>query len=121
VTFLLILGSFVCFVSVLFSCQEIETPVYVRKSIFDSSPEVYLLTHFRSQTTFTAAKNQGMKCLLQILPHLPIAVLSFILKLALLNYIGYEESFGSPRQCLEGHGFHHSHVVARFELVRWYF
>lgn len=55
-----------------------------------------------------------------ILPHLPISVLSFVLKLILLSYIGHKESFGSSEQCLEGHGFHPTDVVAGSVLVRYF-
>lgn len=120
-TFLLILGSFVCFVSVLSSCQEIGLLMCIGVSILDSFeprsvPANMLQPWMHSQWHRTKVWKAGIK---DFIPSSYCRV-KFFLKIDSC-YMGHKESFKSSEWHLEGCGFCHAQVVARLELVQCFF
>lgn len=100
-TFSLILGSFVCFVSVLSSCQEIGFLTYPGVSILDpfkprSVPANTLQTQLHSQRHRTKGWKAGIK---------DFAPSSYCtVKFLKINssYMGHKGSFGTSEWHLEG-------------------
>lgn len=118
-TFLLILGSFVCFVSVLFSCQEIDFLTYIGVSVLDPFEPGYVPANVpQTQLHSQWHRTKVWKACVEDFTPSSYCRVKFLLK---ISHMGNKESFGSSEWHLEGHGFCHAQVVARLELVQCFF
>lgn len=120
-TFSLILGSFVCFVSVLSSCQEIGFLTHIGVSILDPlEPGGVLANMLQTWLHSQWHRNKVWKAGVQDLAPSSYCRVKFLLKIN-SSYMGHKESFGSSEWHLEGHGFCHAQVVATLVLVQCFF